>query len=226
MSYQIEVGKFSARIVHAGCPDLFVVYQLAGDNNLIDEDNRFVRSWDALCFGGETSIVKSAAKAAEAADGGGIRPLRGRAFSKDSYLKGVRKLTSASADLSTVLKYQPNKRWLNEIYLYLPLDWIQENKLRVYELVLQCFKTEEIEKFENFTPWYDASRNLEPSMLKIPMNLVDNPFLNRLLELDYPVTKCGISLQHQPSDMDHYYFKVLRLMNTNDSEFLVPKKAS
>jgi hypothetical protein len=217
MSHRIEVGKIACRLSTSGA-DLFVLYQLSGFNNVIsDRTGKFHRSWQVIAFGTKSSIIPKLEMIADIAEAGSIRPLKGRRYTRTSYLKASNARINQAATLQDMIRWSPRYSYfLSHTYVVVEVVWINENKAEFIALTSQFFSQDECDqKME-----YSASGD----QLRIEIDLLNQKHTNFLVKLiqnlSPPNDSINLLLADILDDEDHLYFNALKPLNNKYPEKL------
>ncbi len=213
MSYDIQVGTIACRIeTNVGTP-LYILYQLAGCNNLVDEAGKFCRTWNIIAGGTKKSIESKIQRLAEIADGGGIQPIRGRRFSEASYKKACKTKINQAAELKQIVRWAPRYSYfLSQIHAFLNIEWLESNKSSFIELTNKYLTPTECSENMDYHKSYFDAKDAEPKTVKVTLDLLNakhTDFLAEVLQLHPTDEQFALSLVNQTEDDDHVYFNVL-----------------
>lgn len=226
MSYQIEVGKVSVKVNNTLNENFFVLYQLAGCNNLIDDDSgKFCRSWAIIAHGNKQTILPQIERIAECADGGSIQPIKGRRSTFKSYLKATKHRLNRSVSLTTLHEHTDQALFMNRADLLIKRNFAEQHKTTLAPIFGKHMNSEDSENI-NYDFSYGAQKDGEPDLIRIGLDLTEARHGDFLIEIhkEHHLTsnELRLHLVSQRDDQEHQIFDSLRHI---DSDFVASLQA-
>ncbi|MEZ8238694.1 MULTISPECIES: hypothetical protein [Vibrio] len=213
MSHQIEVGKVSLKLNSNLGEDFYVVYQLAGCNNLIDECGRFSRSWNIVASGLKKTIAPKIERLAEIAESGGIQPMKGRRSTAKSYIKAMKTRLNKSTDYVSFQKAAPISKFMGRVNFIMQRSFAEDNKDALKIVWSQFLTIEDVASME-YKRSYKCPTDQPEDLIYMILDLGNPKHADFLISIhkDIPLELYDIelSLIDQADDIDHAIFESIK----------------
>ncbi|MEZ9701568.1 hypothetical protein AB4455_06485 [Vibrio sp. 10N.261.46.E12] len=219
MSFQIEVGKVSVKVSNTLNEDFFVLFQLAGCNNLIDDETgKFCRSWAIIAHGNKKTILPQIERIAECAEGGSIQPIKGRRSTFKSYLKATKHRLNRSVNINTLHEHTNQALFMNKADLLIKRNFAELNRLTLAPIFGKHLLTEDIDNI-SYDSSYAAQKEGEPDLIRVGLDLTEKRHGDFLIDIhkEHHPTNNELSLRlvSQRDDQEHRIFDSIKHIDTD-----------